>query len=1832
MSTIEIRGATTDNYTVLSEYDASANLEVAICQTLVQSAYSKVAIDPSNGVYISPANNSHWNSTDLSANLINTSAISNYPSGTVTEYSVISSALTTDVSLNSYTTNISSNSCANNSYHFSSLNTSASYYESNYVFKQNLIADCSDNQTGTYVRGTFNTSMDVTNPNSINNNNKKTQYAMQSRWNTRKGPYNNGLDTVGPDPTAITQDVSFNTLSAFAQYGSGSTDADYKSYWYSCNGHDGSLRPHEIDASYQPIENNFFVKDRDLSDNDFSFNIVDDVGIFRIQQPSNIIKTQVILGGDDVARDISDNDLNNMPLFNGYDLLVDSSKNLLPVPGIMVDTKFKTLFNDEVYNTVADEWTFKIDISSNEGGYDIDEDHPLMTDLVNTNLYDNPYYMENYVSNDHSIEFSNAGILIRATTGGDGDASVASTISIDLSNGETLNSSYAGVDGQIIMNTNTTLTRTTDLSNNDIIDNFMPRILYSNDGVSGLTTLSDEEMENPYLAGMWQKVAEHSSVTTYEYWLKKNNNAIMSLYTDELVDSKYQENDFDFSFNKTLFGDSDIRLWKITGSNNIIVNPQSLYADASYNTVVTTFATSGVLTGLTDVLTNNNYRIVLTAKQKNNISLARAVEGVEGVEGSQGWDLVYSDVSDIYLKTNSDQAFSRNNLVSVAFNDDVINYIDESNNEIYYSYTYYSVQQSSSLGGLSDYVDISFNDGTKQQNITIQQTEMTRVYDTSENIIVNVPDASYNFTGSFYTKSAWQLVYVTINSTYKSTFPAHFGPFSNINLTVKDIIQVNKFYAIQHISNQQLAPYSALKHVHTDIIDYDKIYETIHATDGNTLTISGVFTKTDLKPFMSITQATDTNDVWSDLDLGVAIDTDVYYGLTNTETITQNGSHVNVNTIIEYTHAHDVGSLVQEKYYIPFVYDQSGNSFVLESFHADSSNLESKTDIASSEYLNNVEYLKLSNGYNNVKIWDTNKYNLTITHDSTTTTFTAIDTDTSSNTVFEISVLNNTIFLGTYIVSYIPQDYYRVERKLGGYDDDFDFSQNFITTNYDMSCVDLAPLLQGVNIANTQKQTSTTSGGVINTDVTFINNLSESNAPKLGGYQSFRVLGDRMSINEVGSTVSPTQAENELGTPEYNSGSLTFQYVSGANYSAGFTFPKYRGYFSSTNNQIYTIDRDSTSVTFNIDGSNNSSLTDTLTSNMYYNEYFVVNNLRNSGGGGNLVANLNLTGSFNYSIPPESFVRTYQVTVKGDAVTVTINNQNYIGDATNIGVHVDATLVVDPKEYSVSMTLKDYGTNAAYTFSGQWQGTEQLMAIRPSRVKLNNTAYSYDRFVYKIQQDSQPVRVYKALTGLSNSFNWLGNPKLNGSQNYDELPPGTMWQSHKTYTVSDIYDGINIGKKVVYQNPNLVVGSKLVYIVSAPPYYKFDQIDISNCPVIPYDYSTEYPSNKQVRYMPYIDKTTSELNHEFHPFYNTSYLDINNLTTTVNSNPDLLNDVKFTLTSPSSITAAIKDHKNTRYGIKVPGTNLTVFEYNGSHPITNPGSHTNNPVWVGPVTSIPSTPNINNNALIFRNRDVSGGIVFSALQYPASVGYPSGANGYEHVLRTDVSSNWYNIDFYMGNSSWFNNYDDTYFNTDAHGIKPTLYTVVDLNNPDSQINKRRVYKYNSHMNIDIDISNGKTSGFQTFNLSFNSRSYHDFNIGMNNTFPSNENSQWLYNNLLGETKIQNNAIHWISDDSFSGTSIISWSFGNSNTSTQMLIELFSVQNNQNKWVYIHLLPFMRYMNQFNMQVGSVSWDGSVTAPLVSTRVIELAPALDDHHLINNTFATQQYSESTLKNL
>lgn len=759
MSQIPIRDHETDSYQILSSFSNSfSQTERAIVQSLVDASLNMNII---GNVYTSPANDSSWNYVDISANYVDTCAIFNYPAGTVTENSVIYvDLLNNDASFNSYATNISSLNCLNNTYTFSNDSTSAPYYDCNYVVTQSINATCNDASSA--VLFTFD----------VDASNIKIQYAMQSRWNTTTGPYTDGLNTVGPDPLAVTQDVSFNTLEAFGQKGTGvdPSGSDYIGYWASVNSTDGSIVWNEINNEDQLSYYHLNVKNRDMTG--VTLNINNDIGIFRLQKGTPIVETTISNAGGTIASRIK-----NIPLFNGYGygenpIPINASKDVSVnlVPGDMSLLQFQSLVNENVFGTVRDDWTFTIDISSNGGGYAFSDDPSTIvgvSQLDNSNLLDNLYYMENYVTNDHYMNIYSGDVSI--SQGTNGSVVTAGLIDIDLTNGEVLDNTMAGVNGQIILNTNFPSTRYTDASSVNISGaQPNPNVYYSNESFFAINL---EDQENPYFRVEWQKIAQETEFSPASDYLVRNNNAILTLYTDRVVDSSYNVSNFDLSFNEAVVDQSKINLWRLDIANNIIINPQSFYTNTSYTIPVQGISTFGNLGTLTEGLTYNNYRIQLTAKTLSNLSLYNAVSSVSG------WTINYSSGS--YLTSSSDNAFGTTGNFPT-YSSPIIQFLNNGN-DLSFNYTYRTFVEANRPGGLVDFVDISFNaanpssdpDGNFTQTIKIPQQEITRTYTPGTTTITPIADASYSFLSGTFNKQQWQLVYVVANSSYNASFSAN---------------------------------------------------------------------------------------------------------------------------------------------------------------------------------------------------------------------------------------------------------------------------------------------------------------------------------------------------------------------------------------------------------------------------------------------------------------------------------------------------------------------------------------------------------------------------------------------------------------------------------------------------------------------------------------------------------------------------------------------------------------------------------------------------------------------------------------------------------------------------------------------------------------------------------------------------------------------------------------------------------------------------------------------------------------------------------------------------
>jgi len=1779
MSVSLTRSNETDSYDIMTSYSqTSQQTEFDIVTSLVQGSISTVS--------------GSWDNSQLSSNYINTSAISNYPSGTVTKNSAISLEHTEPSELQSYTANLGNNNTGNSSV-FQMSSSSAPVYNSNVVVTQSYLPNSFDNAVSndgsTPENALYKVVFDQT------NSSHRAHHAANSRWNSKPGPYAS-LSDVGTDPIAITENVNHNTNLALGEAGTSGNTSQYATI-----SSDGSVTFTNVSSDYNPVNNNLLVTNRS---NFNTFNVNNDIGTFRVNQSlNNSVQTTINTGNG--AVNVNNNSLLTMPIMdanaNGGTIAANTGKNSLNAPGIMTHDQFSSMFNADVLNTVSEGYNFTITITSNDGGYSInpnDENLPnssnsMLSSLDNSNLLDNPYYMANYVTDDHEIVFYEGSVTVAA-----GPASLSSTvnlITIDLTDGETLTQTYAGVNGQIKINPNTVNTRTTDVVFNNMSGTVASDISVYYQG--GSNVINADMMTNQYLAVNYEKVALNSSNEPAANVFLSSNGAFMTLYTSSVVNNEVDSTGVAFSFNGSLFNDDSVRLWRVDVENNLVSQPDSFYAGYDYVNnsgidLVTGPKVNSSLTNLTESnLTYESYLMELNAKGLSEIPLGNNLPN--------NWTIGYSNVGDTYLKSSSNNAFSLTQLPK--YDSDFISSI-ENGDLVYFSLEYQTITSNNYQGGLQDYITVSYSLNSNlsdPETYTIHQSSINRTYAGVPVNSVTPVSFPYSFT-SHYTSENFELVQVVATSNYDVSFPLNFGTYSNIQCSIAGNNQVDTYFTVRNKNTQQLFGSSSLKYVLAPSQpNLKEIDEVITAAIGGSLIHSGSFNINNLKPFSAVVKGLNSSSgLWE--TLSNSIDFDTYYALDNIHTLTiatTNGAGSDVITNIDASIFNNVPSqniiLDQQNYYIPFVYNPNNVNYTVSSFVSSPSNIPNTTDLSSP---NLTGYFTVTDNYacTNVSSWSSSGYSVVVTDDAVNNTTTLQVLDSNSNVVFSIVRNSNLIYLGQIIVTNIDYDVWRSGLTIGPSSSDNDYSEVFESTSY-----------SGNNMGF-----SNVPGIVVNVD---------SLTYDAGCNMSFRVLGDFLTINEVGSCADPTSSQ-ELGLSSYNSGSLEFQYVSGDNFSAVFTVAQYRGYQQQVSGgnlvngvQTYTIVRDVTSVSFNV----GDSLTQVLTSNMYYNQLLTVDNLLE---GSTSAANLNITTTALYSIPPTGALLTYPVTVQGDTVVTAISNPNYTGGATNISVPPESTPVVNPNTYSHNSNLKTFGQNDMYTFSGIFDSTSQLVALRPSRVKLSNSALSASSLIYSIKYQTPPMNIYKAIPQSAESVSYLGNPESIGSNDPDNVDPA-LWQlvvSLETY--ADKLAGFSIGRKTIKQDPTLSMKHAVSYFTSVPTQYIYEAVSTDSNLSTPYDYSTLSSSNKQTRHL-FYDGTVSMFN-PFAAIINIK--DVVGNSCNITSNSATTNNITITHLQPKSVLNLVNSSDNTRRGIIVAGIVVEIYTYSGFYP-SNLTPHL---VYEGPVTSLPTTLIVTQNTIVFRNRNNNGSINFSIAQYPTDIGYPSGLSGYQLLYNTTNQSEYYNLDFNIGNVLWSNdNSPVTYFNASADGIIPTLYTVVDLNDPATQVNSRRVYKYTTSTVMSID----SESGLQTLSMLLNGgRQYCDYVVSQPPL--SNTNTYiWNYADLVANTDVSGSII-WTDDASFNTISYVSWAFGNSVTSVNMPTELFYiVDNSQQKWVFITLLPFQTCANQYGLTVSEISWDGSVYTPMVATRVVNLQPLITNPLLSGANYTTEQYSVSSLNN-
>lgn len=1780
MSTSSTRSSATDSYKILSLYNVTdSQLENDLVKSLVKGGTQTVS-EP-------------WVSDELNPNYINTSAIFNFPAGTVTKNSAISLQHIDSSSNTTYSVNLG-NDNSGNTVQFSMLGTSSSFYDSNYVITQSYLTNNYDN--GVSVNGTAPVGAKFLAVFDDSNSNNKSQRAVNSRWNTKTGPFTS-LSDVGDDTIIVSEDISLNTLSAFGMEGTGA--GIYTSKYAVSDINTGKLSFVNIDASYQLVNNGFEVLDIvDLSN--ISYN---DIGIYRFQH--NLEGSTGINIITDEGTAIDNNSLQYLPIMDanaGNGPITNTTlRSNLNVPYSFTTESFSTFFNQVVLDTIVTGYTFNVNIQDGSGGYYVTQVDPnvnntykkMITNLDNSNLLDNPYYMSNFVGEQHSISFSDASLNIDLST--NAVIQNANSININLADGETLTSQYAGVNGQIKINPNTDTTRTADVSFNNMAGTNASNISVF---YSGANVINQDMMTNPYLAVNYKKIALRSSIEPVQNTELSNNGAFLTLYSNNSIVNSTVDASMGFTFNSNLYNDDYIRLWRIESTNVLVSQPNSFYSNYDEisnqaTNLVNGITVNSVMKNIYGNSTNyDSYRLKLTAKTLENINLSNAVSA------TTNWTINYKQGS--YLTSDSVVAFNNTNSLP-NYDSNLITSINNGT-PLYYKYEYKTGSSSISHGSLQDYVQVTYSqDQNFINNVTtfnIPQTDITRTYtNVLPAVIYPFLDGSHNLIASSpYTNEQWRLVQVTASSTFNATFNPKYGPFNNIVVGINNLSQTNTYYALQNRTSGQLAPPSAMQYVTSSYISgLQTVNETITPNSG-TMLITGTFTSNDLKGFMTCVEGRTINGTtWTQLTSQVNFDT--YYSLQNINEFTNEltpGQLGDIVTFCEHTPFNITNPdvyLSNQFYYIPFVYDANDTNYTLTSFTSSPNEIANKTNLLS----NPSGYFSVTNNYSctNSSSWTNSNYTIDISDFSNNTTVINVY-DNSNNLVFTINKKSNDIYLGANIITYIPKDIWLSEMNLGASSSNNIYSYNFSSNNYSGGNI-----IKSSNIPGIQVQLN-------------------SNAYGAGSNVRFRVLGDFVTINPVGSCLDPTSSD-ELGLTTYNNGLLVFQNGKNTpNYSAIFTFNKYRGYQVTSGIQNYTIKRNKTSVTFNV----GTSLSQVLTQNMYYNQLLTVNNLLDSNNA--TCANLNIMFNALYSIHPTNAILTYPVNVYGDTVQVSITNPNYVGGATNLIVPNNATPVVNPMSYLKVTNLKTYGRDDIYTFSGTYVETNNLVALRPSRVKINNANFQYTTLNYNISSSEAVLNVYKAKINVANKYNFLGNPTLMGLNNPAILPSSTKWELVKTMTtLTEKYNGIKIGRKLIKQSQSSATVHAVSYFLSVPPYYKYECVSTYGNLSTPYQYSSLSNNNKVITYLPF----NTPNNFVFNPFKNViTIIDVNDVSNNIIHNGSFINNITFTHLQPRNLIDLVLSPDSTQNKIIVPGVKLQIKLYKGLYD----SSSNEYLIYNDLSTSIPDTFDISSNKIVFRSRDNNGSINFSVAQIPTMVGYDNGLQGYQEVFRTNDQTYYYNIDFNLGNVLWYNNNSPvTYFNAYGNGIRPTLYTVIDINNPITKLNSRRVYKYDCISNIKFNTND--TNQSQAMTIVFTQgRKYFDKLVSQG-SFSSNPSYIWNYNQLLANTDVSG-GITWTTDASFSETVYLSWAFGNSDTATEMPINLFYIENEAKKWVYITLLPFQTFLNQFNLPVSEMSWDGSISTPLLVTRTVNLQPDLQSPALlVSNNNSTQQYSDSSLNN-
>ena len=1660
------------------------------------------------------------------------------------------------------------------------------------------------------------------------NSHAALQYAVNSQYNTKLNIID--MNNANVYPTYVQEDTEYNTEKAFGKnYNQfiDSIDQEGKPVWSDYSENQPSITDKFI---LSPIDH------RDENNNVVDFDNNDNLGIFKVTVfvDPKPFKTDLEVGSSLANTlsnvDVDDSTIKPIPLFHETNSLsnevqeklidtnvnVDNSKFLLPSTDLSQD-EMLSLIHSTNRAMIQPNFSFKVEISSNEdSGYSFEDSSYNLVSIDDSELNDSLIYMKEWVNHPHSLTLSEGNLSLAVDT--NGMSSVIEEISF-AGEREKLPSGKAGVDGVISLNSHTLLDRHSSIAQTEG-NNTQVAIYYTNDTIpSGLSKVDDILCTTPEVSFGWQKVMEATSVESVTNFRKNSDTTLNLVSGNNIINETFVNNvnKFSYVFNSNNLPEesatNNVELWEITSGLNLLAEPNRIVSDT--NVLLEGVNSSVILKSATRAFNdlNREIRQKITLKDISELGITNNIE-------SCGWNTSLLEGASI-LESSSTSAYSV--LESLPTYDLSLFYMfmaNDNTNAIPYKLEYKTTNEASQLGSLSDFFEISYTYNNGVKTFIIVENEMTTIdLVKQDGLNEDVPDGLYNFltTGTpIYNKVTHKLVKHTLRSTYRRRFKFPLGQYDNYELTTPLIKSETISYSVfvrstnTPVSGSRPSTLSRVRDLSNGGF-YSKVYQTVSPVDSSKqLVIEGMLSKQDLKEVYVTTQGKNINtQQWE--DISEPVESSIFYGLESEPVINDikldeldeimPGSN-NVETTLYVTEYEDSGrselvvKLNRPSYTIPLVIDYSANVFSLKTFRtsSDKTEIDEKTNLGSlvntaAEELSE-KVLDINNLYNVIKpeSWELNPsdYKIVTSIVGNDVTIKVVKTAEPEDAIISIGISDNFIFVGQFLVSSIKKDVIRKRSLIGS-----SYTEVFVEAEPDMSSFAI-------------------SNGI------YLNKINVSELLPLGSYQLFELKKDLLNYNLVGGTLGGSYAEiTSLGPFQWEDGEAGY-------YSDSFSLSKYRGHGHSSNtfvsssiDQYYTIVRPAIDATFMITKSENETLSQTY-SNIYAGQEVVVDELKRNSN--DLTpSNIGLRLTFNYSMPNSSEDRLKPVEVNGDDVTVKIENPLLSGFSVYNPISGRDSLVV---QTIGNKTLKDYNI---YTFDGDSDAHRYYdgpMRIRSSRVKLlsnnQNNEFTDNAMRYSITWkysiDDTVVKVSRAKIANpeNNLLDFVGNPENIGSN-------GSSWEDDEDLIINMSFSqakdiGVNIGVHNIKFKQTAEVVPTDYYYVSSPAYYKYETMSTANNITLPYNYASQFVSNRVTKYVPYI--TTEPIT----PFKSIVYSDMLKNTHSVLTNNAFVNDnMTFKILDPRQYADLHFEPNNVKNEIKFFGSRMKIdFLKNGN---------VVKAIYDDFITDL--TENLNNDITLVSS-NINSGIKFMIRQPISQIGYEMETdNDFELYYNTTDKSKWFPFKFALSNVNMFSQADMTFNMLAGPGTYPLLYTVKDVLSYDCpEILYRRVYKYESDtsMDFDSDATPMKTS------LLFSTRKYVDVPVSMlssSDNFNVNRFSQMLANITIPSS------IQWINDSAFNNLNTnvkVSLLYGSAEVSKTFRRECFYVNNTETVFTLIHYSPFITMVNQVGMPLYNVQWNGLLKVPEVLSESFVLSDGRSRNVITNQNMTVELAKHTNLR--